>query len=230
LLAKILVSQNFLCHHKFMPKEIGLRERKKRQMREQLADIAARLFAERGYDAVSVTEVARAAGVSDQTVFNYFPTKPELVLDRAEEFRELYRATVRDRPAGVTPAEALRPLVHGDIDRYATTDLAHARGEFPAQCLESGVLRRFALETRDQQATAIADAIGGTDPGLHPVVVRAHAAALVAVIQVITDRIGAAVLAGAGPAAATAGMHADADAALDDAAAHFRAITALELP
>lgn len=195
-------------------------------MRHQLADAAARLFAEHGYDAVSVMDVARAAGVSDQTVFNYFPTKPELVLDRAEEIRELYRAVVRDRPDGITPAEALRPLVHADIDRYTAADFALARGEFPAQCLESSTLRRFALETRDQQATAIAEAIGETDPGLHPVVVRAHAAALVAVIQVITDRIGSAVLSDADRAVSAAGMRADADAALDDASEHFRALTA----
>src|ERR1700761_7547668 len=157
----------------------GLRERKKQQMRHQLADVAARLFAERGYDAVSVTDVARAAGVSDQTVFNYFPTKPELVLDRADEIREFYRAAIRNRADGATPADALRPLVHGDIDRYLAADFALARGEVPAQCLASGVLRRFALETRDQQAGAIAEAIGETDPGLHPVVVQAHAAALI---------------------------------------------------
>jgi AcrR family transcriptional regulator len=204
-----------------MPRTSGLRERKKQQMREQLADVAARLFAEHGYDAVSVADVARVAGVSDQTVFNYFPTKPELVLDRADEFRELYRATVRDRAAGVTPADALRPLVHGDIDRYVGSDFAMARGEFPAQCLESGVLRRFALEMRDQQVTAIAEAIGETDPGLHSLVVRAHAAALVAVIQVITDRIGAAVLSGEDRTGPAVSMRADADAALDDASGHF---------
>jgi AcrR family transcriptional regulator len=209
-----------------MPRSTGLRERKKQQMRHQLADVAARLFAERGYDAVSVSDVARAAGVSDQTVFNYFPTKPELVLDRAEEIRELYGETVRDRPDGVTPADALRPLIHGDIDRYAGADFTIARGEFPAQCLASGVLRRFALEVRDQQAVTIAEAIGATEPGLHPLVVRAHAAALVAVIQVVTDRIGAAVLAGNDRDETVAGLRRDADAALDDAAEHFRALTA----
>ncbi|MFI5958921.1 TetR/AcrR family transcriptional regulator [Cryptosporangium sp. NPDC051539] len=208
-----------------MPRTTGLRERKKQQMRHQLADVAARLFAEHGYDAVSVSDVARAAGVSDQTVFNYFPTKPELVLDRAEEIREFYRETVRDRPDDVTPADALRPLVHGDIDRYARADLAIARGEFPAQCLGSSVLRRFALEARDQQADAIADAIGETHPGLHPLVVRAHAAALVAVIQVVTDRIGVALLDDAERAEVVAGLRADADAALDDASDHFRALT-----
>ena len=57
----------------------GLRERKKRLMRERLSDTAARLFLERGFDAVRVAEVAEACGVSEKTVFNYFPTKEALL-------------------------------------------------------------------------------------------------------------------------------------------------------
>jgi AcrR family transcriptional regulator len=60
----------------------GLRERKKRMMRQQLSDTATQLFMERGFDAVRVSDVAEACGVSEKTVFNYFPTKESLVLDR----------------------------------------------------------------------------------------------------------------------------------------------------
>ena len=62
----------------------GLRERKKRLMRQQLSDTATRMFVERGFDAVRVAEVAEACGVSEKTVFNYFPTKESLVLDRRD--------------------------------------------------------------------------------------------------------------------------------------------------
>src|ERR1700723_2735329 len=62
----------------------GLRARKKRLMRQQLSDTATRMFVERGFDAVRVAEVAEACGVSEKTVFNYFPTKESLVLDRLE--------------------------------------------------------------------------------------------------------------------------------------------------
>ena len=62
----------------------GLRERKKRLMRQQLSDTATAMFLERGFDAVRVAEVAEACGVSEKTVFNYFPTKESLVLDRLE--------------------------------------------------------------------------------------------------------------------------------------------------
>ena len=59
----------------------GLRERKKRQMRRHLTDTATEMFLERGFDAVRITEIADACGVSEKTVFNYFPTKEALVLD-----------------------------------------------------------------------------------------------------------------------------------------------------
>jgi AcrR family transcriptional regulator len=62
----------------------GLRERKKRLMRQQLSDTATAMFLDRGFDQVRVAEVAEACGVSEKTVFNYFPTKESLVLDRLE--------------------------------------------------------------------------------------------------------------------------------------------------
>ncbi|NTX51606.1 TetR family transcriptional regulator [Myxococcus sp. CA039A] len=80
-----------------MSSELGLRERKKLETRRLLAEVATRLFAERGFDAVTVADIAAAANVSDKTVFNYFPTKEDLVLNGREEHEsELLRA-VRDR-------------------------------------------------------------------------------------------------------------------------------------
>ncbi|MCS7483911.1 TetR/AcrR family transcriptional regulator [Umezawaea endophytica] len=66
------------------PSPEGLRERKKRLMRQQLSDTATEMFIERGFDAVRVSEIAEACGVSEKTVFNYFPTKESLVLDLGE--------------------------------------------------------------------------------------------------------------------------------------------------
>jgi AcrR family transcriptional regulator len=172
----------------------GLRDRKKAQTRRRIADVAASLFAERGYDAVSMVEVARAADVSDQTVYNYFATKQELVLDRADQIRESYAQAVRERGADVSPARALKPTVEADIERYRQADLDVTRGEFLAQSVASPVLRRFTLEERERQVHAIADAIVDTATNLPGVVAHAHAAALVAVIQVIHDQIGTAVL------------------------------------
>src|SRR5580698_3146528 len=79
----------------------GLRARKKRLMRQQLSDTATRMFVERGFDAVRVAEVAEACGVSDKTVFNYFPVKEALVLDRLEGTIDSLRAGLAG--SGVPP-------------------------------------------------------------------------------------------------------------------------------
>ncbi len=71
------------------------------QTRERILQVAARLFLERGYDTVTVAEVAREAGVSTVTVFNHFPRKEDLFLDRAVDAVELLRSAVRDRAPGV---------------------------------------------------------------------------------------------------------------------------------
>src|SRR5258707_765501 len=85
----------------------GLRERKKRLMRQQLSDTATQMFMERGFDAVRVTEIAEACGVSEKTVFNYFPTKESLILDRLESTMASLKTGLTQ--PGAEPAEpALR--------------------------------------------------------------------------------------------------------------------------
>ncbi|SEQ53544.1 TetR/AcrR family transcriptional regulator [Microlunatus flavus] len=212
-----------------MPRETGLRNRKKAQTRERLADVAAGLFAERGYDGVSVLDVARAADVSDQTVYNYFPAKHDLVLDRAEEIRRRYDRTVRERPEGTTPAGAIRPLVHEDVERLRTPD-GLVRGQFAVLCLRSPVLRRYALEFRERQADTVAEAVLATTPGLEPLVVRAHAAALVAVVQWVSDQTGTAVVDDLPVARAADALRRAADTALDDLDRHFRALSGASAP
>src|ERR1700712_4467153 len=71
------------------------------QTRARISQIATRLFLERGFDAVTVADVAREAGVSSVTVFNHFPRKEDLLLDRAADADELLPSAVRDRAAGV---------------------------------------------------------------------------------------------------------------------------------
>jgi AcrR family transcriptional regulator len=78
----------------------GLRERKKHRTRLHIAETARRLFVERGFEAVSVAEIAREAEVSEATVFNYFPTKEDLVYQGMESFEAELLAAIRDRPVG----------------------------------------------------------------------------------------------------------------------------------
>jgi AcrR family transcriptional regulator len=87
---------------------MSLRERKKEQTRQLIADTARRLFAERGFDAVTVAEVAREADVSEKTVFNYFPTKEELFYSRLEAFEEELLQAVRERAPGSSILAAVR--------------------------------------------------------------------------------------------------------------------------
>src|SRR5437870_4533912 len=88
----------------------GLRERKKARTRQLIADTAARLFAERGYERVAVSDVAREAEVAEQTLYNYFPTKERLVTDRDEQIQDRLCNLIRTRPRG-TPAAAVRDFV-----------------------------------------------------------------------------------------------------------------------
>ncbi len=94
-----------------MATELGLRERKKQRTRQQITETAWRLFAERGFDQVPVAEVARAAEVSDATVFNYFPTKEDLVFHRMEEFEHQLLDAIRNRNPGESIVEAFGGFV-----------------------------------------------------------------------------------------------------------------------
>jgi len=78
------------------------------QTRARISAVATRMFLDRGYDAVTVAEVAREAGVSSVTVFNHFPRKEDLLLDRTVDADELLRAAVRDRAPGVDVLQSLR--------------------------------------------------------------------------------------------------------------------------
>ena len=91
----------------------GLRERKKRLMRKQLSDTATAMFLERGFDAVRVSEVAEACGVSEKTVFNYFPVKEALVMDRLEATLAALRAGLAD--AAVSPVQAALLILDGEL-------------------------------------------------------------------------------------------------------------------
>jgi len=88
----------------------GLRDSKKAATRQAISDVATLLFVERGFENVSIDEIARAAGVARKTVFNYFPCKEDLVFDREEESRELVRQALATR-GGQSPVHAFQALM-----------------------------------------------------------------------------------------------------------------------
>ncbi|HXD71359.1 MAG TPA: TetR family transcriptional regulator [Gaiellales bacterium] len=131
--------------------EPGLRERKKARTRELIAETARTLFAERGFEAVTVAEVARAADVSQQTVFNYFPTKEDLVFWRLEAFEAELLGAIRDRPAGEPVIAAFGRFVRRPRGLLAERDAA-------ARARLAGITRTIAespaLLARERQTLA----------------------------------------------------------------------------
>ena len=168
---------------------IGLRERKKARTRQLIADTAARLFAERGYERVAVSDVAREAEVAEQTLYNYFPTKEQLVTDRDEQIQDRLCNLIRSRPRGVTPAAAVRDFVLEVVAGIRSIPPEQWRGELGYLAAMSPTVHRLALELCDRQAAALAGAISDTT-AVKPGVARLHGIALAGVFQIIIDEAG----------------------------------------
>jgi AcrR family transcriptional regulator len=162
----------------------GLRDLKKARTRRLIADTAARLFAERGYERVAVSDVAREAEVAEQTVYNYFPTKERLVIDREEQVQDRLCDLIRSRPPGVTPAAAIRGFVLEAVAGIRGIQPEIWRGELGYLAAISPTVHRLVLELTDRQAAALAAAISDTT-AVAPEVARLQGIALAAVFQII---------------------------------------------
>jgi AcrR family transcriptional regulator len=167
----------------------GLRERKKERTRRHIADTAARLFAERGYEQVAVTDVARAAEVAEQTVYNYFPTKEHLVTDREGQIQDRLRELIRSRPPGTTAATAIRDFVLTTVADIRDTPPELWRGELGYLAAISPAVHRLALELTDRLAAALAAAISDST-AVPPEIARLQGTALASVFQVIISESG----------------------------------------
>src|SRR2546425_6898790 len=126
---------------------MGLRDAKKLRTRQEIADQAMKLFAQRGFDGVTVAEVATAADVSEKTVYNYFPTKEDLFFDEVPAREAALVSTITGRRQGESILEALRRLQAGECPRLCSPGFAiFARiiEESPAlQAKELEVMARF---------------------------------------------------------------------------------------
>ena len=167
----------------------GLRERKKALTRQLIADTAARLFAERGYENVAVGDVAREADVAEQTVYNYFPTKEQLVTDREQEIREQLDRLIRSRPRGSTPAAAIREFALQVVAGIRDIPAELWRGEIGYLAAISPTVHRLVLEVIDRQARALAAVISDTT-AVSPEIARLHGIALAGVFELIISEAG----------------------------------------
>ena len=155
-----------------MSTELGLRERKKQQTRRAIAEAAKGLFLERGFEQVSVAEVARAADVSEQTVFNYFPTKEDLVFERMDTFEDELLAAVRERPVGESPLRAFVRFILDRSDRAASGEGRRRVAELTRLVRASPSLmareRQIVGKYTDALAALLAEETGASPADIEP--------------------------------------------------------------
>ncbi len=148
----------------------GLRERKKRLTRQRISDVATAMFVARGYDAVKISEIAENVGVSEKTIYNYFPTKESLVYDQADDQLMRLAAAVRDRPAGSSPTAAFVAVLKVDASHFSAGLGDHALDfltEFSRMVSETPALRSAWGEHRYklvETLTVILAEEAGVDP------------------------------------------------------------------
>jgi AcrR family transcriptional regulator len=152
----------------------GLRERKKRETREAIARAALRLFARRGFDAVTVADIARAAKVSEKTVFNYFPAKEDLVFGAGMQRVAALIDAVRARPEGASIVEPFRRWTMDHLDRVEHEPVDSITA-IPRLVMGSDALRNRLFIGWEQEAVllgpVIAEQVGGSDSELVPMIV-----------------------------------------------------------
>ncbi|NKZ08668.1 TetR/AcrR family transcriptional regulator [Actinomadura latina] len=197
--------------------ELGLRERKKRETRRRISDIATGLFMTRGFDNVTIADVARTADVSVNTVFNYFGTKEDLFFDRQDEVVEQAARDFRGRRPGESAAALFRRRFFEGLDSGAHHTAFHEGSEVWTRTVrDSPALmarqREIARRAQDRLADLIAEDTGAGPDDLAP---RAAAAMIFAVQTTLTEQIAARKSAGETLAEMRDGVYAAAARAFD---------------
>jgi AcrR family transcriptional regulator len=205
-----------------MDPELSLRERKKHKTRQLIAATALELFTKRGFENVSVAEIARAAEVSETTVFNYFPTKEDLIFHGLEAFEDQLLQAVRERQPGEGVLQAFGRFILQPRGLLAATDPASAGllasvsrtiASSPALAArEQQILARYA----DSLATLLAEETGARPGDLTPSVV---ANTLIGIHRAVLDYVRQRIeTASANPGQLAQAVRADGQKALDQLA------------
>ncbi|MFJ3958615.1 TetR/AcrR family transcriptional regulator [Arthrobacter sp. NPDC090010] len=153
----------------------GRRERKKAATRRAIADAALEMFLDRGFDAVTIKEVAERADVSLATVYAHFPQKEALVYDEDDEMRDALLAAVREREPGTTISSAIHHWLRTVMDEYHEHEAQAA--DFNAMVFSAPSLREYERSMWLRHETALVDAIAEDlgQPATHPFIrVFAH--------------------------------------------------------
>jgi AcrR family transcriptional regulator len=180
-----------------MRAEPGLRERKKERTRLAIAEAAQRLFRERGFDAVTVAEVAREADVSEGTVFNYFPTKEDLFYGQMEVFEASLVEAVRERAPGESVVAAFRGFVLAGTVRLAAVEVADVISTAARIVNASPALQAREREIVDEYTRSLAELVAQeTGAGPEDVEPWAVANALMGVQRGLVARVRGQVLDG----------------------------------
>ena len=189
----------------------GLRERKKQRTREQIIEAAMRLFAERGYQATTIADIATAADVAPRTFFSYFPSKEAVVFHNVDRNLEGLASALRDRLPGETAFDSLRRWIDSMYDEWmAEEDQALLRKRL---CREDEGLANFQGGTmariHELLLEAIADDLDDPPDSLRPQLVAAAAVAALTSLEASFDE-------------GTEGSKAEALTVLDDAMLFLR--------
>jgi AcrR family transcriptional regulator len=174
----------------------GLRERKKRETRLAISGVATRLFIERGFENVTVAEVAQVANVSVNTVFNYFSTKEELFFDRGPELTAAPSRVVRERHRGESAVAALRRAFRKAVKAETSLLLGPRLKPFVATIEASPALlarERLLLEESEAQLAATLAEESGVAP--EDPSARAVAALITAVVSLLLRELRRGILA-----------------------------------
>src|SRR5713226_5834182 len=168
-----------------MNEQPGLRERKKQRTRETIARAAHELFAERGYHATTLPEIAEAADVSTRTIFAYFPSKEDILFSDFPLMKEALAQALAERPEGVDALETVREFILSTVG-IEKSELDEQLG----RCMHNDETLRSHLRARLAQleeliAPAIAKDIGAPEDDLRPQLV---AASLTAAFNVLSER------------------------------------------
>lgn len=209
-----------------LEEELSLRSRKKLRTRQQIADAAVTLFAARGYDAVTVADIARLADVSEQTVYNFFSSKEQLVLDEDAAFEARLLKTVREPSDGKSLAERLRADVQAFLDQLARwPEGPQNKGGMPYLIVVSPALRRAWLEAVDRYGDSVARVLVEQSGGaLSRPVAKVLGLSIVAVYAVILDEIGRGVEKGTGQHAVIEALRPQVNDAVDRIASSLKSV------